>query len=333
MPGALRDASPDAWGRRVILNRLTGAHGRDVDVGALSEPVYLLESGSSRFGAIDFQAGPSAYVPRHETATLDDLHRAADLIDAGEILTPALRTALESGTALGGARPKALVVDDTGREWIAKFSASGDPFSVVGAEAASLRIARSAGIEVPDVQVVESLGKTVLLIERFDRAPGGRRHLAVSGLTLLELGEMTARYGTYPDLVGRLRERSAQPDSVGPEMFRRIAFNMAISNTDDHLRNHAALWDGTHLRLSPAYDLSPMLRSGETAAQALAYGIRGERESSLATRARSDSRAAATRRSASCACATCRRARCPAQPPSTAGSPQYTRNASAVMVT
>lgn len=283
MPGALRDGSPDAWGRRVILNRLTGRRGDDVDVDvdSLSELTYLLESGSNRFGAIDFQASATEYVPRTDTASLDDLHRAAELVEAGEPIPPALADALMSGTAIGGARPKALVEDD-GHQYIAKFSTTADMFSVVGAEAASIELARRAGINVPPAKVVPSLGRNVLLTERFDRVGGGGRRMVVSGLTILGLGEMTSRYGTYPGLLDELRLHSAHPETVGERLFQRIAFNIAISNTDDHLRNHAAFWDGEHLELTPAYDLSPMNRSGETAAQILAFGRDGERESSFA---------------------------------------------------
>lgn len=90
---------------------------------------------------------------------------------------------------------------------------------------------------------------------------------------------MTARYGSYLDLLATLRERG---HDAGTELFRRIAFNIAISNTDDPLRNHATFWDGTRLTLTPAYDLSPMSRTGETASQAIAYGPDGQRASSFA---------------------------------------------------
>ncbi|MFB7877770.1 type II toxin-antitoxin system HipA family toxin [Nocardia sp. NPDC056064] len=278
MPGALRDGAPDAWGRRVLLNALTGERGHQADVTRLDEQTYLLRSGSNRFGANDFQSSSSRYAGREDTASLDDLHRAAQVVEAGESLPPALAEALVDGTTMGGARPKALIKSDS-REYLAKFSTSSDPFPVVPAEAAALSLARRAGITVPDFEVVSSLGRRVLLVERFDRPGGGRRARVVSGLTLSGLGEMTARYGTYPMLLASLREHGTD---AGADLYARIAFNMAISNTDDHLRNHAAFWDGRTLTLTPAYDLSPIPRSGETAFQALAYGLDGERESRLA---------------------------------------------------
>jgi len=278
MPGAIRDASPDAWGRRVIMSRLTGDRGRDVETDRLPELTYLLESGSNRFGALDFQASATEYVARTDAATLDELHDAADRVEAGEPLPPELGEALLSGTAIGGARPKALI-EDGGDQYIAKFSVATDPFPVVNAEAACMQLARRAGIEVSEFEVVRSLGRDVLLMKRFDRGPGATRRMAVSGLTMLGLGEMTSRYGTYPDLYDVLMAHSAAPEHVGEQLFRRIAFNIAISNTDDHLRNHAAFWNGEHLDLTPAYDLSPMVRSGETARQILAFGRAGERDS------------------------------------------------------
>ncbi|MER3388732.1 MAG: HipA domain-containing protein [Microcella sp.] len=282
MPGALRDGAPDAWGRRVILHALTGRRGRDADVTDLDELTYLMASGSNRLGAIDFQASSSEYVPRADTAALDELNAAAQTVDAGGILPENLAAALIDGTAMGGARPKALIVDD-GVEFIAKFSTTADVLPVVGAEAASLALARRVGVRVPASRVERSLGKDVLLVERFDRPGNGTRSMVVSALTLSGLGEMTARYGSYLDLLATLREWG---DDAGDELYRRIALNIAISNTDDHLRNHAAFWDGRRLRLTPAYDLSPMNRSGETASQALPYGPDGERASNLAELAR-----------------------------------------------
>jgi serine/threonine-protein kinase HipA len=105
--------------------------------------------------------------------------------------------------------------------------------------------------------------------------------MTVSGLTLLNLDELAGRYATYPELLDILRTHSTEPDQVGPDLFRRVAVNIAVGNTDDHARNHAAFWDGTHLRLTPAYDIDPCRTPGWDANQAMAYGRRGERVSSL----------------------------------------------------
>lgn len=278
MPGCLRDGSPDAWGRRVVEARTSMAEN------SLSEIGYMLETGSNRLGANDFQTSPIDYVPRHDSASLDELHEAAQRLQEGRPLSTAAEAALLHGTTIGGARPKVLVEDGRGGEWIAKLSASSDSvFSVVNAEATALELARFAGIDVPEATVTRSLGRDVLLVRRFDRPlAGGRRHV-VSGLTMAREDELGARYVSYPDLLDVLREHGTSPDQIGATVFDRIAFNMAISNTDDHARNHAAFWDGTYLTLTAAYDLTPGNRSGETAAQAMAYDRDGTRESNFTT--------------------------------------------------
>lgn len=281
LPGAIRDASPDAWGRRVVQYQVTGDRGDDADTGDLDERTYLLRSGSNRFGALDFQTSPQQYIPRSaDPAPLAELLDAADTVEDGGELPYELERALLSGTAMGGARPKA-VIRDQGREYIAKFTASNDHFPVVGAEAASMFLAEKAGIDVARARVESVLGRSVLLVERFDRTDLGGRILTVSALTMTGLDELQARSGSYVDFLDALRVNGA-PGGTAAELYRRIAFNMAISNSDDHLRNHAALWDGRTAVLSPAYDLSPMRRSGETASQAIAYDRHGSRRNNFA---------------------------------------------------
>jgi serine/threonine-protein kinase HipA len=279
MPASIRDASPDSWGRRVILQRLAPA---SEDTDELDEATYLLQSGSNRLGAIDFQTDVRDYQAREETATLEHLLEAAELVQRGMKLPEYLERALLYGTAIGGARPKALLYDH-GRQYIAKFSTHTDTYDVVGAEAASIYIARKLGIPVTDAHVVNSMGRKALLLERFDRSADGTRRSVVSGLTILDLPEQWVPTGSYPDLLDKLLQQSATARGLSASIFRRAAFNVAIGNTDDHLRNHAAFWDGSHLELTPAYDLSPVLRSGETATQALALNRKGDRTSSLET--------------------------------------------------
>lgn len=269
--GVLRDGSPDRWGRGVIERR------RGAAPNSLNEIDYMLSSSSNRFGALDFQVGREDYVPRDESATLDELHRAAIILDEGGELSAGLDAAMMHGTSLGGARPKATLTDGDGSEWIAKFSSSDDRvFSVVNAEGAMLELARRAGMNVPESKVISSLGKEVLLVKRFDRDGAGGRHHVVSGLTMAQTDEMYARYVSYPQILDVLRVYANDATRPGPELFRRIAMNIAISNNDDHARNHAAFWDGSHLELTPAYDLAPGQRSGDTFEQAMPYG-RGDR--------------------------------------------------------
>lgn len=266
MAGSLWDASPDSWGQRVITARLAQEYGGNgPDLGKLT---FLLESGSNRIGGLDFQDSPVDYVARDESATLDELHDAALALEAGE-LRPELAQALVDGTAVGGARPKVLVLDK-GVEYIAKLSLSADPYPVVKAEAAAMTLARYVGIDAPSCHVVRSLGRDVLLVERFDRTGGGRRHMMISALTMLGFGDfLGARYSSYPDLLDILRQRSTTAHGLARGLFERIVFNIVIGNTDDHARNHAAFWDGKNLDLTPAYDLCPQLRTGREANQAM----------------------------------------------------------------
>lgn len=277
MPGSIRDAGPDGWGRLVITDRVH-SH-RDID--KIDDPsLFLLESDSNRLGAIDFQLSREVYTPREGTATLDELQQAAELIAAGAVLPPQLEAAAAHGTSMGGARPKATVSDSTG-EWIAKFSVSSDINDVIHAEAMGIALARRVGIDVPEFRLERSMSRDVLMTRRFDRGQGGTRRPVVSALTILGRDETTWDEGSYPALLDELRLRSAQPADLGAEIFRRVAFNIAIRNTDDHLRNHAAFWDGDHLELTPAYDLSPTFASGQTQEQALAYGRDGQRDSNF----------------------------------------------------
>jgi serine/threonine-protein kinase HipA len=285
MPSALRDAAPDAWGRRVILNRLFGRQERGADPNRLDEITYLLESGSDRTGALDFQVSATHYVGRTTVgATLDELSRSAERVEAGIPLTPELDRALHHGSSLGGARPKAFV--ETGEiKFVAKFSAVGDVQDVVRGEYVAMRLAADAGLRVAPVRLTSAHGKDVLLVERFDRVAterGWTRRAMVSGLTLLELDEMMVRYASYQDLAEIIRHRFFEPRATLRELFGRLVFNILCGNTDDHARNHAAFWDGAKLALTPAYDICPQPRAGGEQAQAmLILGSRKESRLSL----------------------------------------------------
>jgi len=268
----LRDGSPDAWGRRVILNRTLGLKGKDADIGVLDELTYMLESGSDRTGALDYQLSATDYVPRAaKAATLEELLNAAEKVDAGVPLTPELDQALFHGSSLGGARPKAMI-EDGDRKLIAKFSSSNDTHNVVKGEFVAMRLASMVGLHVAPVHLERAAGKDVLLVERFDRtrvAQGWERKPMVSALTLFGLDEMMARYASYEDLAEIIRHRFAKPKETLRELFGRLVFNILCGNTDDHARNHAALWDGRELTLTPAYDICPQNRTGNEASQAM----------------------------------------------------------------
>lgn len=215
---------------------------------------------------------------------------AAEWLNAGEVLSPALAEALLRGTSIGGARPKALLHDHpTGRQLIAKFEVASDPYPVVKAEAVAMDLARRVGLNVAHSEIIESQGKSVLLVERFDRVPVSegkmRRRMLVSALTLFGLDEMAGRYVTYHGLAEMIRQRFTRPETTLRELFGRIVFNICVSNTDDHARNHAAFYhfdaQGIDLTLTPGYDICPQIRSGDTADQALAIDRDGRRASRL----------------------------------------------------
>ncbi len=317
--GCVADAAPDAWGRRVIEHRRTGAR---TDLHVLA---YLLESGSDRIGALDFQTSATRYEARSgDAASLAELAEAAERVENGEPLTPALDRALLHGTSVGGARPKALLADG-GRSMIAKFSSSTDPYPVVKAEYVAMELARRAGLDAAPVELAQALGKDVLLVERFERSvqqasnptpqqadersvqqasnPTPQqaderaaqragdptiqqaRRMMVSALTILELHDadgIAGRYATYVDLAHQVRSRFTAPDATLRELFSRIVFNILVGNTDDHARNHSAFWNGTSLTLTPAYDICPQPRASGEAAQAMAFGDNGDRLSQVA---------------------------------------------------
>lgn len=272
MPGCIRDASPDAWGRRVIINRTMGLAGAAAAAVDLDELTYLLESGSDRIGALDFQTSATVHTPRAaKPATLEMLLQAAEMVEQGLPLTPELDAALRHGSSIGGARPKAMI-EDGDKKFIAKFSASNDLYSVVKAEYIAMRLAAECGLIVAPVRLARALNKDVLLVERFDREhtkDGWRRKALLSALTLLELDELMARHASYVDLADIVRQRFTNPRDTLRELFGRLVFNILCGNTDDHARNHAAFWDGVRLSLTPAYDICPQSRTGTEANQAM----------------------------------------------------------------
>jgi serine/threonine-protein kinase HipA len=274
----------------VIEHRLLTRDALPPEAGEIESPVdlsplrYLLDSDSDRIGALDFQVSATDYVPRTGGGTLGDLMNAAARLEAGDTFSPALDAALLRGSSIGGARPKALL-DDHGRKLIAKFSSTTDVFPVVKAEALAMDLGQRVGLHIAPTELTTSMGREVLLVERFDRGPDGDRKMMVSALTILGLAEMEARYATYHDLADIIAERFTHPRDTLRELFARIVFNIAMGNTDDHARNHAAFWDGRagRLTITPAYDICPYPRAGHAAEQIMAIGRDGSKSSQFAT--------------------------------------------------
>ena len=285
LAGCLRDGAPDAWGRRVIINRLFGKKGDDVDVGAIDELSYLIESGSDRIGALDFQRSATRFEPRMGAeASLEELLTVAERVEKGLPITPELEQAVFQGTSLGGARPKAAI-EAGDAKFIAKFSSGNDITNVVKAEFVAMRLAAKLGLNVAHTELKRASGKDVLLVQRFDRVKtekGWTRKAMVSALTLLGLDEMMGRYASYQDIAENIRARFTAPKKTLQELYGRLVFNVLCGNTDDHARNHAAFWDGAKLTLTPAYDICPQNRNGREAKHAML--ITGDkRTSTLAT--------------------------------------------------
>jgi serine/threonine-protein kinase HipA len=258
--GALRDAGPDYWGRRVIEKHAGAAQ--------LGELDYLLNSADDRAGALGFGLNQQPPAPRrkfNKTIELAKLQEIAEALMREEDVRTEEAAQVQDlmliATSMGGARPKAVVEDGEGL-WIAKFNRPDDRWNNTRVERAMLELARTCGISVATSRVETIGGKDVLLVKRFDREKtdkGYQRARMISGLTLLraeEAAEMRERW-SYVLLAEELRRVVEEPKRDAPELFRRMVFNALISNIDDHPRNHAIIAKDRDWKLSPAYDLTP----------------------------------------------------------------------------
>jgi serine/threonine-protein kinase HipA len=258
--GALRDAAPDYWGRRVIE--------KHAGITKLGELDYLLESPDDRAGALGFGANVKPPAPRrkfNQTLDLAHLQKTAEALVRDDLPddpnAPQVQDLLLLGTSMGGARPKA-VIEGQGELWIAKFSRPDDRWNVERVEDAMLRLARQCGIRAAESRIERVAGKDVLLVKRFDRARadgGYNRSRMISSLTVLRAGDAVSdrERWSYILLVEEMRRVVSDPRGDARELFRRIVFNALISNIDDHPRNHALIAPGRDWMLSPAYDLTP----------------------------------------------------------------------------
>ncbi len=272
--GALRDASPDYWGRRVVQRHLGKAR--------LSEMEYLLYSPDDRAGALGFGLNQTPPAPKrafNQTLDLANVQSIADIIvadddrpfqrdraaDAASDHDDDDRDQVEKlmviGTSMGGARPKAVVEDEAGL-WIAKFNRPDDTWNSARVEHAMLLLARICGLTTAESRVVEVAGRDVLLVKRFDREKtqaGYLRARMISALTLLRTEDtyQSRDKWSYVLLAEEVRRVCADPAQNAAELFRRMCFNALISNIDDHPRNHALIAKEIEWKLSPAYDLTP----------------------------------------------------------------------------
>lgn len=258
--GALRDAGPDYWGRRVIE--------KHAGVTKLGELDYLLNSADDRAGALGFGFNQNPPSPRrkfNKTLELAKLQSIAEaLMRQDDVKTEdaaQVQDLMLIGTSMGGARPKAVVEDRDGL-WIAKFNRPDDRWNNTRVEHAMLELAKTCGINVATIRIETVGGKDVLLVKRFDRdktQAGYTRARMISGLTLLRADEAASarERWSYVLMSEELRRVVDEPGKDAAELFRRMAFNALISNIDDHPRNHALIAKQAAWKLSPAYDLTP----------------------------------------------------------------------------
>ena len=261
--GSIGDSAPDTWGRRLMQRaerRRAERDGRAIRT--LTETDYLLGvSDETRLGALrfrwvsdeTFQAPSRAGVPA--LIELGRLLQITERILRDEETDEDLQLIFAPGSSLGGARPKASVIDQRGHLSIAKFPKETDDYSIETWEEIAMRLADRAGIATPEHELVQVAGKAVLLSRRFDRADGTRiPFLSAMAMT----GSKDGERGSYPEIVDVLTRHGAQAKADAQALYRRMVFNVLISNVDDHLRNHGFLWLGrSGWSLSPAYDLNP----------------------------------------------------------------------------
>lgn len=279
--GAIRDAMPDFWGRKVIEYSINKN---------LNEFDYLLFGADDRAGALGFGLNVEPPAPKrkfNKTLNLETLQTIANLIinngSAHQIDHHAMlqiEKLLLEGTSMGGARPKALIEEDN-KLWIAKFSTPQDRWNQPLVENAMLKLAKFCGLNVAESKTTFVAGKNVLLVKRFDRDKvenGYHRYRMISALTLLksEDNPIARENWSYLLLADEIRRLSINPKEDLHELFSRMCFNALISNLDDHPRNHAVLAREKNWRLSPAYDLTPSpVIAEDTRLLAMSCGLHG----------------------------------------------------------
>jgi serine/threonine-protein kinase HipA len=268
--GVFLDSSPDRWGR-VLMERREAVVARmeNRQRRKLSESDFLLGVfDGNRMGGLRFKTNKNGNFLNDNQAfatppfsSIRDLEYAAyqlenELLDDDAEILRWLSVLLAPGSSLGGARPKAGVIDENGDLWIAKFPSKNDDIDVGVWEMLVNELAQMAGLNVATAKVKKIVGKHhIFLTKRFDRVQGKRIHF-VSAMTLLGYSDGVDGV-SYLELVELIQRKGANVADDLEELFRRIAFNICVSNTDDHLRNHGFLLTDTGWILSPAYDINP----------------------------------------------------------------------------
>lgn len=263
--GAIADTAPDAWGRRVIARDHAKRRKDDPRLPALTELDYLLAVDDvSRVGALrlrDRDGGWHRTVPAGHRSTpplieLERVFRASRALERGQETSEDLRYLQGRGTSLGGMRPKCTMVDEDGWLAIGKFPSVGDTRSVTRGEVLALKLAAQAGIAAAPARIVQLGDVPVAVIRRFDRDRADGRIPYQSAATLLQASREEDR--SYTEIVDAIRTHGYAPTQDVRQLWRRLVFNLLITNVDDHLQNHGFLHMEHGLwRLAPAFDINP----------------------------------------------------------------------------
>ena len=268
--GSIGDSAPDTWGRKLLDRReLKAAQVEGRQRRSLSELDYLLGVADlPRLGALRFAINDEYQSPIDKAiptiVNLGKLMTAAERIEKGEDTDDDLFVLFAPGSSLGGARPKASVIDNNNKLYIAKFPKQSDGYSIERWEAIAMDMAVAAGLNVCEYQLTEVSGKPVYLTKRFDRVQGDINKERIPFISAMALTDHDDGDNdcSYLEILDVLNETGANSEQDTKQLFRRIAFSILISNVDDHFRNHGFLWQHQRgWRLSPLYDVNPVYNS------------------------------------------------------------------------
>ena len=262
---ALADTAPDAWGRRVVARAHAKERKQNLKLAALTELDYLAAVDDfSRVGALRLRDAKGLFlrtVEDGQRATpplveLEHIYNASRAVETSQETAEDLTYLQGKGTSLGGMRPKCTILDEYGRLAIGKFPSVADARSVTRGEVLALRLARDAGIQAASARILNIKGTAVALNERFDRTQDMARIHYLSAASMLQASREEDR--SYTEIADIIRSKCVKPTEDVRQLWRRMVFNLLITNVDDHLQNHGFLYEGHgQWRLAPAFDLNP----------------------------------------------------------------------------
>ena len=262
---ALADTAPDAWGRRVIARAHAKERKNNPNLAALTELDYLAAVDDfSRVGALRLRDAKGIFLRTLQDGQrttpplveLEHIYSASRAVETSQETAQDLAYLQGKGTSLGGMRPKCTILDEHGHLAIGKFPSVSDTRSVTRGEVLALRLASTAGIQAASARILNIKGTAVALIERFDRTTDQARIHYLSAASMLQASRDDDR--SYTEIADIIRSRCVSPTADVRELWRRMVFNLLITNVDDHLQNHGFLYEGRgQWRLAPAFDINP----------------------------------------------------------------------------